>query len=72
MRIRAHELTTVLQTQTGNSCTLLGSHSSSKLFSSQKRGVMNVNGTLPYFPYRDDGLLLWKKVGQLAKKYVDL
>ena len=33
---------------------------------------MDVNGTLPYFPYRDDGLLLWDKVGQLAKEYVSL
>ncbi|CAB4039379.1 arachidonate 5-lipoxygenase-like, partial [Paramuricea clavata] len=37
-----------------------------------KRGVMNVNGTLPYFPYRDDGLLIWNKVGKLAKEYVNL
>ncbi|CAB4035219.1 arachidonate 5-lipoxygenase-like [Paramuricea clavata] len=33
---------------------------------------MDVNGILPYFPYRDDGLLIWDKVGKLAKEYVDL
>ena len=38
----------------------------------QKRGVMNVNGSLPYFPYRDDGLLLWEQVGKFAKEYVDM
>ena len=38
----------------------------------KKRGVMNINGSLPYFPYRDDGLLLWEQVGKFAKEYVDM
>ena len=38
----------------------------------KKRGVMNINGSLPYFPYRDDGLLLWEQVGNFAKEYVDI
>ena len=28
--------------------------------------------TLPYFPYRDDGLLLWNEIGKFAKEYVKL
>ena len=27
---------------------------------------------LPYFPYRDDGLLIWKNVGDFARDYVKL
>ena len=34
----------------------------------QKRGVED----LPYFPYRDDGLLIWKEVGAFAEDYVKL
>ena len=27
---------------------------------------------LRYFPYRDDGLLIWKEVGDFARDYVKL
>ena len=37
----------------------------------QKRGVHKVED-LPYFPYRDDGLLIWKEVGAFAEDYVKL
>ncbi|CAB4030239.1 arachidonate 5-lipoxygenase-like [Paramuricea clavata] len=37
----------------------------------ETRGVDSVD-ELPYFPYRDDGLLIWKDVGDFAGDYVRL
>ncbi|CAB4040502.1 arachidonate 5-lipoxygenase-like [Paramuricea clavata] len=37
----------------------------------KRRGVHKAED-LPYFPYRDDGLLIWKNVGDFARDYVKL
>lgn len=37
----------------------------------QKRGVADKT-KLPYFPYRDDGLLIWQQVKSFVKDYVKL
>ncbi len=36
-----------------------------------KRGVDNT-AALPYYPYRDDGLLIWNLLGQYITEYLDL
>ncbi len=36
-----------------------------------KRGVDDT-GALPYYPYRDDGLLIWDLLGQYIQEYLDL
>lgn len=36
-----------------------------------KRGVDNTD-QLPYFPYRDDGMLIWNLLGQYVQEYIDL
>lgn len=36
-----------------------------------KRGVDNVDA-LPYFPYRDDGMLIWNLLGQYVREYINL
>ena len=33
---------------------------------------MNSVEELPYFPYRDDGLVIWKEVNNFARDYVNL
>jgi arachidonate 15-lipoxygenase len=37
----------------------------------KKRGVDN-GSVLPYYPYRDDGMLIWDLLGQYVKEYLDL
>ena len=36
-----------------------------------QRGVDNTNLLLPYFPYRDDGMLIWDLLGNYVKEYLD-
>lgn len=36
-----------------------------------KRGVDNSN-TLPYYPFRDDGLLIWNLLGEYVTEYINL
>ena len=36
----------------------------------QKRGVDDKE-KLPYYPYRDDGKLLYQKLGEFADAYID-
>ena len=43
----------------------------SSLFLFQTRGVAD-RKKLPYFPYRDDGGLVWKQVKSFVKDYVRL
>ncbi len=35
------------------------------------RGVSDT-GKLPYYPYRDDGLLIWNRIGQYVDEYIGL
>ena len=28
--------------------------------------------SLPYYPYRDDGLLVWEAIGEYVQKYIDI
>jgi arachidonate 15-lipoxygenase len=37
----------------------------------KKRGVDSGN-ILPYYPYRDDGMLIWNLLGQYVQEYLDL
>lgn len=37
----------------------------------QKRGVDDQE-KLPYFPYRDDGYLIWKQLQSYVQEYVSL
>lgn len=37
----------------------------------EKRGVHELD-KLPYFPYRDDGLLIWDEIGDFATEYINL
>ena len=36
-----------------------------------KRGVDDTSA-LPYFPFRDDGMLIWKLLGQYVREYINL
>ena len=36
-----------------------------------KRGIDNT-ATLPYYPFRDDGMLIWNLLGQYVREYINL